>query len=425
MSQNTTTSRFISIKVILVIAIVISSLISSPISGFINQTIEELGVLSAGVKASVTFLITVLISPILIMLFTRYFILKKITLINQKLEDIQRGDFSSLDFQLNDEFSQIAHNINNLSQSLEQNILAANQQSAAVSKQSNYLFQSLSNVSQSTEKQKQLLRNVEDENKRIVTSIEESHATLTELASSIDGVTSATHTINEKTAEASSISEHVKQMLTLVDQKFTYVQQNSEESVQSIEHLKEKGVEIGNIISIITGISGQTNLLALNATIEAARAGEHGKGFAVVASEVRKLADESLKAANDIKEIIDSFTEDVEKAVALILNGKEHVLDGQKSFKEADSEVDGIVQSIRLLADEVNTIYASMEEMNAGIKDITIQIDQTVESAENNNSLLETYTQLQSEIDQIIHNEKDSAKHLSSSATSLEGIYQG
>lgn len=425
MSQNTTTSRFISIKVILVIAIVISSLISSPISGFINQAIEDLGVLSAGVKTAVTFLITVLISPILIILFTRFFILKKISQINQKLEDIQRGDFSPMNFQLNDEFNQIAHNINNLSKSLEQYIHTANEQSAAVSEQSSSLFHSLSNVSQSAEKQKELLLNVKNENHSIVTSIEESHATLTELASSIDGVTSATHTINQKTAEVSGISDHVKQMLTSVEDKFTFVQQNSEASAQSIEQLHHKGEEISNIISIITGISGQTNLLALNATIEAARAGEHGKGFAVVASEVRKLADESLNAANDIKVIIDSFNEDVEKAVGLILNGKDHIKDGRKSFQEADNEVDGIVQSVRLLADEVNTIYASMEEMNAGIKDITIQIDHTVEAAETNNTTLGTYTELQSGIDKIIHSEKERAQHLSANATTLEEIYQG
>jgi len=78
------------------------------------------------------------------------------------------------------------------------------------------------------------------------------------------------------------------------------VRQTAAEVADVIGDLGAKSAEIGGIVQTITGIAEQTNLLALNAAIEAARAGEHGRGFAVVAEEVRKLAEESQRAAGSI-----------------------------------------------------------------------------------------------------------------------------
>ena len=97
--------------------------------------------------------------------------------------------------------------------------------------------------------------------------------------------------------------------------------QNNEETIKvegAILGLDNKAKHIEAILATISSISDQTNLLALNASIEAARAGEHGRGFAVVADEIRKLAESSSLAANEIKDIVTNIQNDSSKTVNIM-----------------------------------------------------------------------------------------------------------
>jgi methyl-accepting chemotaxis protein len=167
------------------------------------------------------------------------------------------------------------------------------------------------------------------------------------------------------------------------------VKNSSVAVTDAISELAEKSEQVGAIVQTISGIAGQTNLLALNAAIEAARAGEQGRGFAVVAEEVRKLAEESQHAAQEISGLISAIQEQTNTAVTVVQDGAERTEAGatvveqaREAFLRIGTSVDDIAARVEQIADGAEQIAAGTSSMQQSIGEVAAVAEQSSASAE-------------------------------------------
>ena len=348
--------------------------------------------LASAKQAAITTALIVTIMSVIVSLIIMKILYRPILVLKETIAGLSQGEgdlTQRIEIKTKDDLGQISEGVNAFIANLQNMMLE-------ISQVSNHLIENVDRLKDQSQRTNVILQNHVQETEQIVTAIEEMNATADSMATDAANTAQLTHKANE----ASSTSKNT----------VTEAQRNVQELVEDVSSASEnvntmasQTDGINTILGVIGDIAEQTNLLALNAAIEAARAGDQGRGFAVVADEVRNLASRTKTS-----------TEEIEAALASLLEGSQSVVSSMESTKQKCSQT----------AEGAGEVAGSLDVMTQFVTDINDLSTQIATAAEEQSSVTQELSRNMTAISDIVGELDSNGKYALEEAQNIADMNQ-
>lgn len=385
----------------------------------INATANQLGT-----SMLIIALITLILFSVILTIIIRR-MLMPLSKLNGLMDKVSDGDLTvRSDFQSADEIGQLSTNFNTMIENMNHIIGVVNNSALNVRSSS----ESLSAVSEETNASSEEVAHAVNEIARGAATSAEDAEIVTERADSlgnqINEITNKATAMADIAIKADAMNNSGRTQMNELKSSFTESETTLQTMASEIGALEDKVSDIGQVMNTITEISAQTNLLALNASIEAARAGEHGQGFAVVAEEVRKLAEQSARATEEVQATVQELQAETRLVSQQLENTRDNfqsqgtvVNETEMTFSDISqlmTDMQGAIDSVATeithvatlkddVAETIQTMAATSQQTAAACEEVSASSDEQLRAIQSVTDAAEELTELSEELTNAVN----------------------
>ena len=360
------------------------------------------------------FVVTACMIAIIIVIFITRGISKTIKKINHPISKAAKGDLTvQFDINRRDEFRALSIGISDMIGHMRTLIGEVQEVGSTVSGSAISLTNTSSHLLDAT---KGISITIDEIGQGIIQQVEDTELCLTQMSNLSDQITQVYNNTNEIEQIAGSTKNVAAEGLLMIEElnhKAKATSEVTKDVICKIQEFEVQSKKIEGFVRLINDIAAQTNLLSLNASIEASRAGEAGRGFAVVAGEIRKLADQSMQAANQIQ----STVKDID------LKNRETVATAEKAESIVASQTEALHKTVTVfdnISNHVNSLATNLNDILNRLKAIETAKDDTLSAIQNISAVSEETAASTEEVNATSINQIESVEQLQKSAIVLE-----
>ncbi|MCX7569667.1 methyl-accepting chemotaxis protein [Tumebacillus sp. DT12] len=378
--------------------------------GGIQKTMLIVGVIALAVAVGVAYLVAVSVT-------------KYLGQLEELMHRAEQGDLSvHSENDAGDEVGRVSRSFNQMLVGMRELLTEVAMTSSQLAASSDQLMVSADQTAQASEHIARSVEQIATGSQEQTTRITETSHVIGELTVGVQQISSNVQDVSARATVSAQQAESGRTFMQEAIHTMDEVYNRVSETAESVGVLGTKSQEIGEIVDLITQIAGQTNLLALNAAIEAARAGEAGRGFAVVADEVRKLAEQSASAAQQITDRIHEIQLVTDTVVTQVQDGMDGMKRGHGVFQQAGGVFAQIIDEVQTITSQVQSVSAASEQMAVGTGQMVGSVDRIVEIAEGFASQSQEVNAAVEEQTASMEEVHMSAQQLSDMATKLQDL---